>query len=450
MAGKPTELQAVADLIRLGITPTMSVIPLFQASRKKHNLDTTKLFSLALGLQEPWYVSDVSFDAAAKTLTLNVDFRVGSRFAHPEAEGLHPVHDTVTKSLRHLNFFQHECYLEVRIPRVELPNGSVRQSEPEWVGKLDGFTLLFEAFVLAFAREMTFTAIAELLNISVHRVMAICRKYVDVAVAQADYSEVHAVAVDETSRARGHDYVTLVADSERRAVIFVTEGKDADAIKSFATDLAAHNGDPGDIESVSIDMSPAFIKGTTESLPNARITFDKFHVIKHASEAIDKMRRIEQKSDPELKGMRWKLLRNYDSLSREDRGEMDRLIAQLSVKRTARAWSYREQLREILNRKQINVVSTMLSQWCTNVMRSKVDPMKDVARMIRNHFDGVVAWSQTQQTNGFLEAINGLFQAAKRSARGYVRFSTIRTVIFLRLGKLDFTKINPYIQSLPT
>jgi transposase len=289
-----------------------------------------------------------------------------------------------------------------------------------------------------------------MLGISIHRVMAVCEKYVDEAVEQADYSTVNAVAIDETSRARGHDYVTLVADSKRRAVIFVTEGKDADAIKSFAADLAAHNGDPENIESVSIDMSPAFIKGTAESLPNARITFDKFHVIKHASEAIDKMRRVEQKTDPELKGMRWKLLRSYERLNRESRGEMDRLIAQMSVKRTARAWSYREQLREILDRKQINVVSTMLWQWCTNVMRSKVEPMKDVARMIRNHFDGIVAWSQTQETNGFLEAINGLFQAAKRSARGYGRFTTIRTVIFLRLGKLDFSKVNPYIQSLPT
>jgi transposase len=413
-------------------------------------VDTAKLFSIALGLREPWYVKDVVFDETAKVLTLKVDFGKGSRFPHPDAEGLHPVYDTETKTLRHLNFFQHECFLEVRVPRVELPNGSVRLAEPEWVGKLDGFTLLFEAFVLALCEKMTFTAVAELLGISIHRVMAVCEKYVDEAVEQADYSTVNAVAIDETSRARGHDYVTLVADSDRRAVIFVAEGKDANAIKDFAADLAAHNGDPEKIESVSVDMSPAFIKGAAENLPNARITFDKFHVIKHASEAIDTMRRMEQKTDPELKGMRWKLLRSYDSLNREDRREMDRLIEQMSVKRTARAWSYREQLRAILDRKQINVVSTMLWQWCTNVMRSKVEPMKEVARMIRNHFDGIVAWSQTQETNGFLEAINGLFQAAKRSARGYGRFSTIRTVIFLRLGKLDFSTINPYIQSLPT
>jgi transposase len=297
---------------------------------------------------------------------------------------------------------------------------------------------------------MTFTAVAEMLNISVHRVMAICDKYVDEAVKQADYSQVTAVAIDETSRKRGHNYVTLVADAKQRSVIFVTEGKDANTINAFASDLAAHKGDPKAIESVSIDMSPAFIKGVSDNLPNARITFDKFHVIKHASEAIDKTRRIEQKTDDSLKGMRWKLLKNYGSLSREDRAEMDGLLSNLAVKRTARAWSYREQLREILDRKQINVVTGMLSQWCTNVMRSKVAPMKEVARMIRNHFYGVVAWAQTQQTNGFMEALNGLFQAAKRSARGYVRFSTIRTVIFLRLGKLDFSPINPYIQNRPT
>ncbi len=400
---------------------------------------------MALGLKEPWYVKDVSFDVAAKVLTLKVDFTVGSRFPYPEAEGLHPVFDTTTKSLRHLNFFQHECYLEVRMPRVELPNGLVRLAEPDWVGKLDGFTLLFEAFVLMFARAMTFTDVAKLLKISVHRVQAVCDKYVDQAVAQSDFSEVNAVAIDETSRKRGHNYVTLVADAERRAVIFVTEGKGAETIQSFASDLSAHGGAPENIQSVSIDMSPAFIKGVSENLPNARITFDKFHVIKHASEAIDKTRRIEQKTAPNLKGMRWKLLKNRENLNSADRTELNVLLAQLSTKRTARAWTYREELREILDRKQINVVSTMLRQWCTNVMRSKVEPMKAVAAMIKNHFDGIVAWAQTQQTNGFMEALNGLFQAAKRNARGYSKFSTIRTVIFLRLGKLDFSQLNPHI-----
>ncbi|HEX2493657.1 MAG TPA: transposase, partial [Steroidobacter sp.] len=124
-------------------------------------------------------------------------------------------------------------------------------------------------------------------------------------------------------------------------------------------------------------------------------------------------------------------------------------LVRMTTRRTARAWLYREQLREILSRKQPQVVRALLKQWCTNVLRSKVSPMKEVARMIRNHFEGVLAWVSTRQTNGFLEAINGLFQAAKRKARGYVRFRTIRTVIFLIAGKLDFSKINTYV-SQPT
>jgi len=112
--------------------------------------------------------------------------------------------------------------------------------------------------------------------------------------------------------------------------------------------------------------------------------------------------------------------------------------------RTARAWAYKEQLREILERKQINVVRAALQHWCTCVMRSKVEPMKEVAALVRRHLEGIVAWAQTRQTNGFLEALNGPFQAAKRRARGFKSFDTIRTVIFLIAGKLDFAAVNPH------
>lgn len=406
-----------------------------------------KLFETALGIAEPWHVASVDLDAAAKTLTIGIDFTPGSRFAVAGEAGAHPVHDTLSKRYRHLNFFQHECYLEVRVPRVKLPSGAVRQVEPDWAGKLSGFTLLFEALVLMLAREMPFAAVARLVGESWHRVAAICQRYVDLALRDADFSGVTHLAIDETSRARGHDYVILAADAapERRAVLFVTEGRDAGTIERLADDLAAHGADLEAIESVSIDMSPAFIKGCMAHLPEARITFDKFHVIAHASQALDETRRLEQKTTPDLKGLRWTLLRDYGDLGATARAEIDALLARLTTQRTARAWVYREQLREILDRKQINVVSVLLRQWCTNVMRSKVEPMKRVAQMIRDHFDGIVAWAQTRQTNGFLEALNGLFQAAKRKARGYGRFTTIRTVIFLLAGKLDFSKLNPHV-----
>jgi transposase len=327
---------------------------------------------------------------------------------------------------------------------VKLPDGKVVLVEPGWFGKLAGFTLLFEALVLAMAQQMTFSAVAKLVDESWHRVHAICSRYVELALAEADLSEVTAVAIDETSSRRGHNYLTIAADTDERKVVFVTEGKDAKTVAGFADWLTAHKGSPEQVRLVGIDMSPAFIRGVSEHLPSARITFDKFHVVAHASAAVDQMRRLEQRTDPSLKGLRWTLLKDRGRLSDESRADLDALVAQTATKRTARAWLYREHLRDILERKQINVVSAMLKQWCTNVLRSKVEPMKEVARMIRKHFDGIVAWTQTRQTNGYIEALNGLFQAAKRKARGYTRFETMRTVLFLIAGKLDFMRINPH------
>ena len=405
---------------------------------------SAQIFQTALGITSPWFVADINFDQSEKILKIEIDFERGSRFQVTEVDGEHPVHDTIIKRYRHLNFFQHECFLHVRVPRVKLPDGSVRQVRPDWAGKLSGFTLLFEALVLMLSLQMPFRGVARITGLSVHRVMAICKCYVDLAVAARDLAEIRQLAIDETSRARGHDYLMLAADAERRAVIFVTEGKDAATVGALARFLHEHGGNPEAIESCCIDMSPAFIRGVGDHLPNAQITFDKFHVIAQASRAVDETRRIEQKREPDLKGMRWKLLHDPDLLKPEAQAELEQLLTRLTSLRTARAWQYREQLRQILQRKQINVVRRMLLQWCTNVMRSKVDPMKKVAEMIRKHLDGIVAWVRSRQTNGFLEALNGLFQAAKRKARGYTRLSTARTVIFLLAGKLSFRPINPH------
>ena len=403
-----------------------------------------KLFEAALGITQPWFVAGVRFDEASKVLTVGIDFTAGSCFAVEAVAGEHPVHDTVTKVYRHLNFFQHECVLQVRTPRVRLPDGRVALIKPPFAGKLSGFTLLFEALVLMLAPQMPFAAVARIVGISAYRVLAICRRYVELALEAADFSDVTALAIDETSRAKGHDYITLAADAQKRRVLAVTEGRDAKTITTIAGELAKHGCPPEQIDSVSIDMSPAFIKGCTDALPNARITFDKFHVVWHANAAVDKMRRIEQRSDKSLKGLRWSLLKDRASLNPEAAADLDALVARMTTVRTARAWVYKERLREILERKQINVVRSMLEHWCTCVMRSKVEPMKDVAALVRRHLEGIVAWAQTRQTNGFLEALNGLFQAAKRRARGFATFNTIKVVVFLIAGKLDFHAVNPH------
>jgi transposase len=123
-------------------------------------------------------------------------------------------------------------YLEVRVPRVKLPDGKVALVEPDWVGKLPGFTLLFEALVLMLAQQMPFAAVARTIGESWHRVHAICRRYVDFALAGADLSGLSSLAIDETSYRRGHSYLTLVADADARKVVFVSKGRSADNIEA--------------------------------------------------------------------------------------------------------------------------------------------------------------------------------------------------------------------------
>ena len=147
---------------------------------------TNQLFEAALGIKSPWFVQAVAFDASPRRLTVGVVFAPGSRFAHPKTTGEHPVYDTQIKRLRHLNFFQHECHLEVRVPRVRLPDGRVALVEPDWVGKLSGFTLLFEALELMLAQQMTFAAVARIVGETWHRVHAICSRYVDLALTHAE------------------------------------------------------------------------------------------------------------------------------------------------------------------------------------------------------------------------------------------------------------------------
>ena len=405
----------------------------------------TRLFEKALDIVDPWYIKGVDFDEEQKGLTIKIDFVAGTKFAHPSVDGFHPVHDTVLKEYRHLNFFQHTCHFEVRVPRVKLPDGKVVLISPPWAGQLSGLTLLFEALVVTFCQRMPFDSAAKLMGESYHRVRAVCGKYVDLAVDASDLSDLTKIAVDETSKERGHSYLSIFADAEERKVVHVTEGKDSKTVESFISHLESHGGDATNITSVSMDMSVAFIKGVDEHMPNARKTFDKFHIIQHANEAVSAMRKIEVETDPSLKGLRNALLKGKENLTDNQQVSIDGLTANLTTCRTARAWQMKENLRDILDRKQINVVEAMLKSWCNGVMRSKVEPMKKVAKMIRKHWDGVIAWAQTRQSSGFLEAINGLFQAAKRKARGYTRMDTMRTVIFLIAGKLDFKQFNRHI-----
>jgi transposase len=392
---------------------------------------------MALGLASPWFVARIAFDAEAKRLDIHLDFPRGSRFACPAcAQAGCPAHDTDEMTWRHLNFFQHEAYLHARVPRVTCSAcGVVRRVSVPWARDGSGFTLLFEALAMTMMTGMPVAAAGRLMGEHDTRLWRVLHHYVEEARARADYAGVTKVAFDETAARRGHDYVSLFVDLAGPRVMFVTAGKDAATVKAFADDLARHGGAAENVSEVCIDMSPAFIKGTQEHLPRADITFDKFHAVKIVNEAVDLVRRAEQKDRPELKKTRYIWLKNKANLSDAQLTTLDSLT-DLNLK-TARAHQIRLTFQDLYAQPSREAAEAFLTKWYFWATHCRLKPVIEAARTVKRHWDGILRWFDSKIANGILEGINSLVQAAKAKARGYRSIRNLKAIIYLIAGKLE-------------
>ena len=395
----------------------------------------TDLMQLALGLTPPWLVTSSTFSVEEKRLDIRIDFPTGSAFACPVcgASGCKG-YDTDDFSWRHLNFFQHEAYLHARGPRVQCPTCGVKRVNVPWARPGSGFTLLFEALIMTLVKVMPVQSAAQIVGEHDTRLWRVLHHYVDDARERADYSDVAKLALDETAARRGHNYVTLFVDLFMRRVLFVTPGKDAATVEAFAKDLLAHGGKPETITEVCQDMSPAFAAGVGAHLPNASITYDKFHVIKLINEAVDKVRRAEQKDRPELKKTRYLWLKNHDNLKKEQQEKLSGLSS-LKLK-TARAMHIRMSFQDFYDHPP-EAAEIYLKKWYFWATHSRLQPIIDVARTIKRHWDGILRWFQSGIANGLIEGINSLVQAAKAKARGYRSTRNLAAIIYLVAGKLE-------------
>jgi transposase len=396
--------------------------------------DTT-LMQQALGLTPPWTVVRSDFDTEAGRLDVEIDFTPGSRFACPTCGAADcPAYDTQRKTWRHLNFFQHQAYLNARVPRVRCETCGIRQVNVPWARPDSGFTLLFEAMVMTMVSAMPVKAVARIVDEHDTRLWRVVHHYVDEGRARADASEVTRVAIDETAARRGHDYITLFVDIDQARVLFATEGKDAATVAAFAEDLAAHGGNPAAIEEVCIDMSPAFIKGIAESLPEAAVTFDKFHAVKIINDAVDQVRRAEQKGQSLLRGTRYIWLRNPNNLSERQRTTLESLPTRHL--KTARAYQIRLAFQELYDQPS-EAAASYLKKWYFWATHSRLEPIIDAAHTVKRHWDGILRWFDSKIANGLIEGINSLVQAAKAKARGYRSTRNLKAMIYLLAGKLD-------------
>jgi transposase len=400
------------------------------------SLRDTNLLQVGLGLTSPWTVTRADFDPEAHRLDIEIDFDPGSRFACPTCGTADcPAYDTERKTWRHLNFFQHQAYLNARVPRVRCDVCGIKTISVPWARPDSGFTLLFEALLMTMIPAMPVKAVARMIGEHDTRLWRVVHHYVDAGRARTDASDVTQLAIDETAARRGHDYITLFVDIDEARVLFATEGKDAGTVAAFADDLIAHGGDPEAIEEVCLDMSPAFIRGVTESLPNAAITFDKFHAVKIVNDAVDQVRRSEQKGQGLLRGTRYIWLRNPANLSDRQRATLEGLSTHHL--KTARAYQIRLAFQELYEQDTPEQAAGFLKRWYFWATHSRLPPIVNAAHTVKRHWDGILRWFDSKIANGLIEGINSLVQAAKAKARGYRSIRNLKAMVYLLAGKLD-------------
>lgn len=398
----------------------------------------TDIFQLALGLPSPWEVQTTTFDPLARRLDIMLHFARGSTFSCPDCgrAGL-KAFDTTKKTWRHLNFFQHEAYLVAKVPRVKCEQCGVRLVETPWARAGSGFTLLFEAMIMTLSKAMPVATVGKFVNEHDTRLWRVIHHYVDKGRANADCSEVKQVGFDETSSKRGHNYVSLFVDLDGPKILFAAEGKDSSTVQRFKDDLIEHGGSVENIEQMCCDMSPAFIKGVAEQFPDVKLTLDKFHIMKVVNEAVDKVRREEQKEHPELVRSRYAWLKNPQNLTKKQTDKLNSLTVKKLNLKTSRAYHIKLNFQEIFNQPSESAES-MLKKWFFWATHSRLQPVIDAAYTIKRHWNGVLQWFKSQITNGILEGINSLIQAAKARARGYRTNRNLIAMIYLIGGKFDF------------
>jgi transposase len=301
--------------------------------------------------------------------------------------------------------------------------------------------LLFEALVMTMSRDMPVNVMSRLLSVTDTRLWRIINAYVDMARAREDFSDVKRIGIDETSVRKGHEYVSFFFDLDRKKLLFGTKGKDSETLKDFIADLRQHGGVPEQITDAAIDMSKAFIKGVKEQLPNAVITFDKFHLIKLMNDAMGKIRAEEARQFPVfLKRSRYLFLKNPENLSLDEQERLDSMVTNQCHK-SVEAYIHKLNLQNVYFAKSRQEAEGLLQQWHRRAGRSTLGLIQKMAKTVKEHWDGILSHFDSELTSGFLEGINSLIQSAKTRARGYRNPRNMISMAYLIAGKLGFNRL---------
>lgn len=397
------------------------------------------VFEDALKIQEPWYVFHHALDEAAGELDIYLEYRRGAVFACPHCGysdcHVHDIQDQ-DRTWRHLDFWQYKTLLHARMPRVYCPAcGKYSTVHIDWARPGAGLSFFFESYVMSLMMEMPVNAVARQVGEHDTRLWRVFHHYVDEGMEKLDFSSVTRVAVDETSSRRGHQYISLFVDPQAKLALFATEGKGKDTVSQFRGFLKNQEIPPEQIEEMCCDMSPSFISGIEEQFPDASISFDKFHIMKMVNEALDEVRRQEQLKEPMLKKTRYIWLKNQRNLTEKQNDQMLKLKD--AGLKTSKAYQLKLSLQGLWQTSEM-MSALYFDSWYDWAIRSRIQPMVELAKKLKRHRSGILRWFTSNMTNGLIESLNGLIQAAKRKARGYRSTKNLIAMVYATVNKLQF------------
>ena len=398
------------------------------------------------GIDAPWQITTVELPNDRSEVVVRVVRNADVPATCPICGKVSSGYDTRSRRWRHLDTCQFPTYVEAEIPRVKCPEHGVHQLRVPWAEEGSGFTALFESLVIDWLQCASSSEVARMMGLSWNAVDRIQQRAVRRGLQRRQSSDgasgsmVH-LSIDEIAVKKGHRYVTVVSDQSSGGVIAVLDGRTKETLVAFFATLS--QAERASIKTISLDMWPAYISAITESIPEAeqKICYDRFHIAQHLNRAVDHVRRQEHRrlmkdQDERLKKTRYLWLRNPDQMSDEQWQRFAALRTSRLV--SARAWVLKEEAMGIFSECEDQQTAEHQWQWWYSwAIRSRIDPLKKVARMIKRHLQGVINAIVYRRTNALAESINAAISKLKRRAHGYRNTERLKTAILFHRGKLD-------------
>jgi len=400
------------------------------------------LYERLLGLGPPWRIEKVDLRLEQGEVVVHVAVEEGVLWACPECSQRMHVHDYRKRRWRHLDTCQCRTLIEARVPRVKCPEHGTVMAVVPWAEPHSRFTALFERLAIDLMRDCSIKAASKHLRLTWDECDHIKAKAVERGLGRKREVTSRALCIDEKSVGRGHEYVTVVAKvTESGPVLdYIGDGREEEALEGFWN--ASSQAVLEQVECVSMDMWKAYINAVEAHLPAGKqaITHDPFHIVQHMNKAVDDVRRQEvnllsYEEGKALKGTRQMWLYGFENLP-EKWEERLRAMKDSQMK-TARAWRLKETLRAMYQCETVAQAGALFTQWYRDAMRSKLGPVKRVARMLKNHLPQVLSYFIHRISNAYSEGMNSIIQALIKRANGYRSRERLKRDLFFHLGALD-------------